>query len=335
MSTLFVTGGCGFIGSNFIRRRLDARTDGRIVNFDLLTYAGNPENLSDVCEDPRYVFARGDIADANAVSAALEEYAPDAIVNFAAESHNSRAVLSPAVFFRSNVLGTQTLLEAARRAKIPRFHHISTCEVFGDMALNSPDKFREDSPYRPRTPYNASKAGADHAVRAYWETYRLPATISICANNYGPRQFPEKLIPHFAVRLIRGEKIPLYQNSHYRREWLHAEDHCRGVDAVLERGVPGETYNIGGETEMDIEEVARRLLRIFGRDDSHKKYVPDRPGHDRRYLLDSAKIRRELGWRPEISLDEGFAATAEWYRNNEAWWTPLLAKTAADESGWA
>lgn len=334
MSTFLITGGCGFIGSNFIRHRLQEHPGGRIVNFDLLTYAGNPDNLADVAADPRYCFVRGDIADADAVAAALEEYAPDVVVNFAAESHNSRAVITPAVFFRTNVLGTQTLLEAARRAKISRFHHISTCEVFGDMALDSAEKFREDSPYRPRTPYNASKAGADHAVRAYYETFKLPATISICANNYGPRQFPEKLIPHFAVRLMRGEAMPLYQNSRHRREWLHVKDHCRALDAVLARGVPGETYNIGGEAEMDIEEVADRMLKIFGLDDSYKTYVPDRPGHDRRYLLDAGKIRAQLGWRAQINLDEGFADTVEWYRKNESWWAPLMSKMAADESRW-
>lgn len=334
MSTFLITGGCGFIGSNFIRHRLQEHPGGRIVNFDLLTYAGNPDNLADVAADPRYCFVRGDIADADAVAAALEEYAPDVVVNFAAESHNSRAVITPAVFFRTNVLGTQTLLEAARRAKISRFHHISTCEVFGDMALDSAEKFREDSPYRPRTPYNASKAGADHAVRAYYETFKLPATISICANNYGPRQFPEKLIPHFAVRLMRGEAMPLYQNSRHRREWLHVKDHCRALDTVLARGVPGETYNIGGEAEMDIEEVADRMLKIFGLDDSYKTYVPDRPGHDRRYLLDAGKIRAQLGWRAQINLDEGFADTVEWYRKNESWWAPLMSKMAADESRW-
>ncbi len=334
MSTFLITGGCGFIGSNFIRHRLQEHPGGRIVNFDLLTYAGNPDNLADVAADPRYCFVRGDIADADAVAAALEEYSPDVVVNFAAESHNSRAVITPAVFFRTNVLGTQTLLEAARRAKISRFHHISTCEVFGDMALDSAEKFREDSPYRPRTPYNASKAGADHAVRAYYETFKLPATISICANNYGPRQFPEKLIPHFAVRLMRGEAMPLYQNSRHRREWLHVKDHCRALDTVLARGVPGETYNIGGEAEMDIEEVADRMLKIFGLDDSYKTYVPDRPGHDRRYLLDAGKIRAQLGWRAQINLDEGFADTVEWYRKNESWWAPLMSKMAADESRW-
>ena len=335
MNTLFITGGCGFIGSNFIRHRMETIPGGRIVNFDLLTYAGNPDNLADIAEDPRYCFVRGDIADMDAVAAALEEHAPDVIVNFAAESHNSRAIIAPADFFRTNVLGTQTLLEAARRAKTPRFHHVSTCEVFGDLALDSPEKFREDFPYRPRTPYNASKAGADHAVRAYYETFKLPATISICANNYGPYQFPEKLIPHFAVRLMRREPMPLYKNSRHRREWLHVKDHCRALDAVLARGIPGETYNIGSETEMDIEEVATRMLKVFGLDDSYKTYVPDRPGHDRRYLLDAEKIRKQLGWHAEIGLDEGFAETVEWYQKNESWWAPLLSKMATDESKWA
>lgn len=332
MATLFVTGGCGFIGANFIRYWLERRPQDRIVNFDLLTYAGNPENVRGVGD--RHMLVRGDIADAGAVEAALEEHKPDVIVNFAAESHNSRAALDPGAFFRTNVLGTQTLLEAARRAGIKRFHHVSTCEVFGDMALDSDLKFSEDSPYRPRTPYNASKAGADHAVRAYFETFNLPATISTCANNYGPYQFPEKLIPHFIVRLMRGEKMPLYQSSDHRREWLHVSDHCRALEAVLERGQIGETYNIGSEAEMSIEDVASRLLKIFELDDSFKQYVPDRPGHDRRYLLDASKIRGELGWDAEVTLDEGFADTVRWYQENKSWWEPLLEKMTVAEAEW-
>lgn len=335
MSTLFVTGGCGFIGSNFVRHWLARHPQDSVVNFDLLTYAGNPANLADIAADSRYTFVQGDIADADAVVAALEEHRPDCIVNFAAESHNSRAVADPGAFFRTNALGTQTLLEAARQLSVPRFHHVSTCEVFGDMALDDTDKFREDSPYRPRTPYNASKAAADMAVRAYYETFHLPTTISICANNYGAYQFPEKLIPHFTVRLIRGDSMPLYKSSRNRREWLHVDDHCRALEAILQRGGIGETYNIGSETEMDIEEVADRLLAIFGFDDSKKSYVADRPGHDRRYLLDAAKIRRELNWEATVPLSVGFADTVSWYRANTAWWLPLLDKINIDESAWA
>lgn len=334
MSTILITGGCGFIGSNFVRYWLQHHSDSRVINLDLLTYAGNPENLRDCDNDSRYQFVKGDIADGELVGELLEEHSPDIIINFAAESHNSRAVISPEDFFRTNVLGTQILLEAARHAKTPRFHHVSTCEVFGDMALDSSDKFYEDSPYRPRTPYNASKAGADHAVRAYYETFNLPVTISICANNYGPFQFPEKLIPHFTVRLMRGESMPLYKSSNHRREWLHVEDHCKALEAILLRGEIGETYNIGSELEMDIEEVADRLLKIFGLDDSYKDYVPDRPGHDRRYLLSADKIRQKLGWDAEVDIDQGFAETVEWYRQNESWWSPLLDKMTTDEKQW-
>lgn len=334
MATILVTGGCGFIGSNFIRYWLEKYADARIVNFDLLTYAGNLENLADFSADARHIFVRGDIVDADAVNAVCEEYRPDCVVNFAAESHNSRAILAPRAFFQTNVLGTQTLLDAARRWKIPRFHHISTCEVFGDLPLDSPDKFREDSPYRPRTPYNASKAAADMAVRAYVETFHLPATVSICANNYGPYQFPEKLIPHFTVQLLRGKNMTLYESSKHRREWLHVADHCRALEAILLRGEIGETYNIGSETEMDIEEVAERLLAIFALPASRKTYVPDRPGHDRRYLLDATKIRRKLNWEASVPLDEGFVATVAWYGENAAWWEPLLEKIPVNESAW-
>ena len=334
MNSILVTGGCGFIGANFIRHWINAYPATRVINVDLLTYAGNPANLADLAALPNYAFIHADIADAEAMAKVLAEYAPDAIVNFAAESHNSRAINDPGAFFRTNVLGTQVLLEAARQAKTPRFHHISTCEVFGDLALEDKDKFREDYPYRPRTPYNASKAAADHAVRAYYHTYQLPITISICANNYGPYQFPEKLIPHFATRLMRGDKMPLYQSSRNRREWLHVQDHCRAVERVLLDGAIGETYNVGSEIEMDIEEVADRLLAIFNLDDSHKVYVPDRPSHDRRYLLDAAKIRRDLGWESEINLEKGFADTVAWYRDNESWWAPLVKQETVNESGW-
>ena len=334
MTTLLITGGCGFIGSNFIRYWLNRHTDDRIVNLDLLTYAGNPDNLRDMDDNPRYCFAHGDIGDAQLVAALLEEYAPEYIVNFAAESHNSRAVLCPADCFRVNLLGTQTLLDAARRAQTPRFHQISTCEVFGDMALDSTDAFHEDSPYRPNAPYSAAKAAADLAVHAYGKTFNLPVSISICANNYGPYQFPEKLIPHFAVRLMRGTPMPLYQNRHYRREWLHVQDHCRALEAILLRGAIGETYNIGSATELTIEEVADRMLTIFGLDASYKMTVADRPGHDRRYLLCADKIHRQLGWHAQTTIDQGFADTVEWYQQNTSWWEPLLNKITADETQW-
>jgi dTDP-glucose 4,6-dehydratase len=334
MSTLLITGGCGFIGSHFVRHCLRERPQDKIVNYDLLTYAGNPANLADVASDPRYVFAQGDIADPASVRAVFEEHRPNCVVNFAAESHNSNAVIDPALFFRVNVLGTQTLLDAAREFGVDRFHHISTCEVFGDLPLDSPEKFTENSPYLPRTPYNASKAAADMAARAYANTYNLPVTISICANNYGSHQFPEKLIPHFVTSMLRGKNMTLYKSSRHRREWLHVADHCRAISAILDRGAVGQTYNIGSETEMDIEEVADRILALFNADASRKQYVPDRPAHDRRYLLSADKIRRELQWQPQVGLDEGFASAVEWYKNNESWWAPLLAKKRADEGAW-
>lgn len=333
---LFVTGGAGFIGSNFIRYWLQNHASDNIVNFDALTYAGCRESLADVEREfgARYAFVKGDIRDFGIALSAMKEHAPDIIVNFAAESHNSRAILEPGLFMETNALGTQRLLEAARQAGVDRFHHISTCEVYGDLALDSKEKFREDAPYRPHTPYNASKAAADMIARAYYTTFGLPVTISNAANNYGPFQFPEKLIPHFAVKAIMGEKMPLYKSSRHRREWVHVADHCRGIAAVLAKGRAGETYNIGGEFEADIETVADKILGILGLDASYKGTVEDRPGHDRRYLLDSSKIRRELGWKPEIDFDRGLRETVEWYRTNRPWWQPLLGRLAVREDNW-
>lgn len=336
MSTLFVTGGAGFIGSNFIHYWFDHYPDDHVVNYDLLTYAGNLANLDSVAQrfPQNYHFVRGDIANYELVCHLFEQYQPDYVVNFAAESHNSRAVLHPDLFFRTNVLGTQQLLHAAHNVGVPRFHHISTCEVYGDLALDADSAFTEASPYRPRTPYNASKAAADMAVRAYHETYGLPVTISVCSNNYGPYQFPEKVIPHFTIRLAQGEPMTLYRNSQHRREWLHVEDHCRALEAILRAGTIGEIYNIGSGVEQDVDNIADRLLAIFGLDPSFKRYVPDRPGHDRRYLLDSSKIRRELGWEPQVEFEAGFAETVSWYRNNSEWWLPLLRRLQVDESLW-
>jgi dTDP-glucose 4,6-dehydratase len=336
LATIFVTGGAGFIGSNFVRYWLREHQDDAVVNYDILTYAGNERSLDDVaaaCPE-RYQFVRGDIGDYDLVVSVLKRLRPQVIVNFAAESHNSRAVIDPSAFFRTNVLGTQRLLDAARDAGVPRFHHISTCEVFGDLALDDPGSFREESPYRPRTPYNASKAGADLMVRAYSETFGLPVTISICSNNYGPFQFPEKVIPVFTIHGLRGEKLPLYRSSKHRREWLHVEDHCRAIDAILARGRAGETYNVGSGVELDIEQVADLVLDTLGLDATAKKYVQDRPGHDRRYLLDSSKVRRELGWAPGVSVERGIRETVVWYTDNRAWWEPLLARRAVDEEAW-
>jgi dTDP-glucose 4,6-dehydratase len=321
---LLVTGGSGFIGSNFIRQWLADHSGDTIVNFDLLTYAGDRSSLADVEHDypDRYAFVRGDIADPGVVGEAFARHRPEAVVNFAAESHNSRAVLDPGAFVRTNVVGTQTLLDAAKAAGLTRFHHISTCEVYGDLALDNPDSFREDSPYRPRTPYNASKAAADHLVRAYGETFGLPVTISNSANNYGPYQHPEKVIPLFATNAMDDLPLPLYRHSENRREWIHVDDHCRAIALVLERGQVGETYNIGTGDERSVEQIADAVLEATGKPPVLKTYVEDRPGHDRRYLLDHSKIRRELGWAPRIAFAEGLRSTVDWYAGHRAWWEP-------------
>jgi dTDP-glucose 4,6-dehydratase len=336
MATIFVTGGAGFIGSNFIRYWLERHPDDFVINYDLLTYAGNLDNLSDVVQTypERYIFVRGDIANYHLARHLFEQYKPDWVVNFAAESHNSRAVVNPEVFFRTNLLGTQQLLQAAQDAGLARFHHISTCEVYGDLPLDSADLFTESSPYKPRTPYNASKAAADMAVRAYYQTFGLPVTISICSNNYGPYQFPEKLIPYFTIRLMRGQKMTLYKSSRNRREWLHVLDHCRAIEMILVKGRIGETYNIGSGIEADVETIADLLLKEFSLDISYKAYVEDRPGHDRRYFLDSEKIQQELGWRPEIDFEGGFSQTVRWYRESAGWWEPLLKRLEIDEAVW-
>jgi dTDP-glucose 4,6-dehydratase len=336
MATIFVSGGAGFIGSNFIHYWLKNHPGDEVVNYDLLTYAGNLDNLRGVEAryGNRYRFVQGDIGNYELTSQLFEEYKPEVVVNFAAESHNSRAVLRPELFIQTNVLGTQQLLQAALKASVPRFHHISTCEVYGDLAIDSEERFTETSPYRPRTPYNASKAAADMVVRAYHQTYSLPVTISNCSNNYGPYQFPEKIIPLFTIRLIQGQKMPLYRSSRNRREWLHVDDHCRAIDLIIEGGRIGETYNIGSGVEADVETIADKLLEIFGLDGSYKTYVDDRPGHDRRYLLDSGKIQRELGWQPEIPFDEGFERAVSWYRQNRSWWEVLLKRLQVDEEAW-
>lgn len=336
MATIFVTGGAGFIGSNFVRYWLERYPDDQVIAFDVLTYAGNRESLKDVEANygDRYFFVQGDIGNEELTRHLFKVHRPDWVVNFAAESHNSLAVINPGIFFETNVVGTQRLLQAARAAEVPRVHHISTCEVYGDLPLDTDEMFTEESPYRPRTPYNAAKAGADLAVRAYAETFGLPVTISNCANNYGPYQYPEKLIPKFATLLIQGQQVPLYKSSQNRREWLHVDDHCRAIDLILKEGVIGETYNIGSGLEKNVEEITDLLLAGLDLDASRKIYVPDRPGHDRRYLLDSSKIRKQLGWTPEIGFTTGFRQTVEWYKANEWWWKPLLEKPQIDEQGW-
>jgi dTDP-glucose 4,6-dehydratase len=328
--SLLVTGGAGFIGSNFVRWWLERHPDDHVVALDKLTYAGDPRNLDGL----GVRLAVCDICDLDPTERLLAEEKVDTVVNFAAESHNSLAVLDPGRFFRTNVIGTQTLLEASRRQGVARFHHVSTCEVYGDLPLDSGDAFTEESPYRPRTPYNASKAAADHAVRAYAETFGLPVTITNCSNNYGPRQFPEKVIPLFVTNALDDRELPLYASTRNRREWLHVDDHCRAIELVLERGREGETYNVGSAVERSIEEIADLVLGLTGKRESLKTIVPDRPGHDRRYLLDSGKLRRELRWEPEISFEDGLRATVEWYAANRAWWEPLRERAPVRENAW-
>jgi dTDP-glucose 4,6-dehydratase len=329
---LLVTGGAGFIGSNFVHYWLDRYPDDHVVVYDLLTYAGNRDSLADV--EDRIVFVQGDICDRELAETTLRDERVEIVVNFAAESHNSLAVVDPTRFFRTNVLGTQTMLDASRAAGVERFHHVSTCEVYGDLDLDTDEVFTEESPYRPRTPYNASKAGADHAVRAYFETFGLPVTITNCSNNYGPYQFPEKVIPLFTTNALDDEPLPMYASTQNKREWLHVLDHCEAIDLVLREGRAGETYNVGSGIEATIEEIADLVLRHTGKPESLKTIVPDRPGHDRRYLLDAAKIRAELGWEPSRGWDDGLAETVEWYAENRSWWEPLKARAPVEESAW-
>jgi len=329
---ILVTGAAGFIGSNFVHYWVERHPDDSLVALDLLTYAGNRANLEGTGQ--QVPFVQADIADLDIVENVLREHEIDTIVNFAAESHNSLAVMDPGLFARTNVLGTQLLLEAAHKVDVERFHHISTCEVYGDLSLDSPEAFTEESPYRPRTPYNASKAAADHYVRAYRETYGLATTITNCSNNYGPFQFPEKVIPLFVTNALDDRPLPMYASTQNKREWLHVRDHCRAIEFVLTKGEPGETYNVGSGLEASIEEIADRVLELTRKPESLKTIVPDRPGHDRRYLLDSSKIGRELGWAPEIGFEDGLRETVEWYAANRAWWEPLRERLQVEETAW-
>ncbi len=332
MRNLLVTGAAGFIGADFVHYWTKTHPDDQIVAYDLLTYAGSEASLESVVD--RITFIRGDICDQTKVEEVLAQHGIDAVVNFAAESHNSLAVLDPGRFFETNVVGTQRMLEACRRRGVQRFHHVSTCEVYGDMVLDDEGAFTEDSPYRPRTPYNASKAAADHAVRAYRETFGLPVAITNCSNNYGPYQFPEKVIPVFVTNAMQDQPLPVYATSQNRREWLHVDDHCRAIDAVLTRGRVGETYNIGSGHEASVQQLADVILHILHKPASLVTTVPDRPGHDRRYLLDSGKVRDELGWTPHVEFETGIEDTIRWYADNVAWWAPLLERRPVDERAW-
>jgi dTDP-glucose 4,6-dehydratase len=320
---LLVTGGAGFIGSNFIHYWLENHPRDQIVNLDKLTYAGNLANLKDVQNNPNYKFIRGDIADADTVGVAMQHV--DLVANFAAETHVDRSILGPAVFITTNVVGTQVLLNAALEQKVKLFLQVSTDEVYGDLPFDSEDKFNEDSCYRPSSPYAASKAAADHLVRAYHRTYNLPAIITNCSNNYGPYQFPEKLIPLAITNLLEGKKAPMYDRGQHIRDWLYVEDHCRALDAVIHQGKVGETYCIGGLTQgITNREVLQKIGAILGKDlDQSVVTVADRPGHDRKYAIDWSKINSELGWQPLHDFDTGLKKTVEWYKDNKLWLTSL------------
>jgi len=318
---LLVTGGAGFIGSNFIRFALAERSDYRVVNLDALTYSGNLENLSGLEGDARYRFVRGDICDPGLVERLVGE--TDAVLHFAAESHVDRSILDSGPFVRTNVLGTQVLLDAVRKAEPRRrFVHVSTDEVYGSLPLDRPDlKFTEQTPIQANSPYSASKAASDLLVRAYHETFALNACITRCSNNFGPYQFPEKVIPLFVTNLIQGKKVPLYGDGLNVRDWLHVEDHCEALLTVLERGKAGEVYNIGGDNERSNLELTQTILSLMGKGPEMIQYVKDRPGHDRRYAIDSGKIRRELGWQPSRSAwPDALERTVRWYVDHAPWW---------------
>ncbi|HSR70527.1 MAG TPA: dTDP-glucose 4,6-dehydratase [Acidobacteriota bacterium] len=313
---ILVTGGAGFIGSNFVRHILSQRPGWQIVNLDALTYAGNLGNLADVSEDSRYRFVKGDITDADAVEACMDPV-PDAVLNFAAESHVDRSIEDASSFVRTNVTGTQVLLEAARRHKVGRFLQVSTDEVYG--SLGPQGAFREDSPLRPNSPYAASKAAADLLVRSYHETFKLDTVVTRCSNNYGPYQFPEKLIPLMLLNALQNKPLPVYGDGLYTRDWIHVEDHCRALHLALLKGRSGAVYNIGANREEKNIDIVKRILTEVGKPESLIKFVKDRPGHDRRYAIDAGFTRKSLGWRPRIDFEEGLRQTVAWYSSHRDW----------------
>ncbi len=310
---ILVTGGAGFIGSNFIIYMMGKYPDYEIVNLDKLTYAGNLENLRSIENNPKYTFIQGDICDREIVKKAMAGC--DSVVHFAAESHVDRSIAGPAIFVETNVVGTEILLETAQELKIKRFHHVSTDEVFGTLSLdNLEEKFTEKTPYSPRSPYSASKAGSDHLVRAFIETYKFPATISNCTNNYGPFQFPEKIIPLFITNAFEDKSLPIYGEGKAVRDYLYVIDHCRAIDLILHKGKIGETYCIGGDSEKNGIEIAETILDLLEKPKSLINFVEDRKGHDMRYAMDHSKITSELGWKPSVSFEEGIKKTIEWYK---------------------
>ena len=322
---IIVTGGAGFIGSNFVIHMVKKYPEHEIVNLDLLTYAGNLENLAEVEKAPNYKFIRGDIADRKFVFDLFEQEKPDIIVNFAAESHVDRSITDPESFVRTNVMGTTTLLDACKEYGIKRFHQVSTDEVYGDLPLDRPDLFfTEETPLHTSSPYSSSKASADLFVMAYHRTFGIPVTISRCSNNYGPYQFPEKLIPLIISRALADEELPVYGTGENVRDWLHVSDHCVAIDLILEKGRVGEVYNIGGHNERTNLEVVKTILKALDKPESLIRFVKDRPGHDRRYAIDPTKMETELGWKPQYVFDTGMKQTIQWYLDNKEWWEHIV-----------
>lgn len=317
---ILVTGGAGFIGSNFIHHILSKYSDYEVINLDKLTYAGNLENLKSIENDKRYSFVQGDICNLELVEGLLSQV--DKVVHFAAESHVDRSINHADEFIKTNIVGTQVLLEALRKFPAVHFHHVSTDEVFGSLKFDE-SPFYEKTAYDPKSPYSASKASSDHLVRAYAHTYGLKITISNCSNNYGPYQYPEKLIPLFITNLMTGQKVPVYGDGLNVRDWLHVSDHCEAINLIIHRGTIGETYCIGGDSEKTNREITDLILKSMCRDESWIQYVTDRPGHDRRYAIDFSKLKNELGWEPRIKFEDGMRQTIDWYQQNEAWWKKL------------
>jgi len=322
---MIVTGGAGFIGSNFVQYEVKNHPEDEIINLDLLTYAGNLESVKPVENAPNYRFIRGDIADREFIFRLFEEEKPDVIVNFAAESHVDRSITDPEIFVRTNVVGTTTLLDACRKYGIKRYHQVSTDEVYGDLPLDRPDLFfTEETPLHTSSPYSSAKASADLFVMAYHRTYGLPVTISRCSNNYGPYHFPEKLIPLVISRALNDEEIPVYGKGENVRDWLYVTDHCSAIDLVVRKGREGEVYNIGGHNERTNLDVVKTILKALNKPESLIKYVTDRPGHDLRYAMDPTKIETELGWKPEYTFDTGIPVTIQWYLDNKEWWEHIV-----------
>ena len=325
---IIVTGGAGFIGANFVYYELREHPEDRIICYDALTYAGNLATLDAAQKNPQFSFVRGDIADRAAVYALFEREQPDIVVNFAAESHVDRSIENPEIFLQTNVIGTSVLLDACRKYGIKRYHQVSTDEVYGDLPLDRPDLlFTEETPLHASSPYSSSKASADLIVQAYARTYGVPVTISRCSNNYGAYQFPEKLIPLMMIRAMQGEKLPVYGDGLNVRDWLHVDDHCSAIDAIMRRGAEGEVYNVGGHNERSNIDVVRTILKALGKGEEQIAYVTDRKGHDRRYAIDPTKIGRTLGWQPTTKFDDGIQATIAWYQAHEPWWADILSGT--------